>query len=218
MAAGEQLSALADGELQAVEVSAALAFAASEAGRERWQSYQLIGESLRAGGSQALQPVLSSDGDLLQRLRAQMALEGPPLRQPGLMDAALQPIAAPLTGRAAAQADPAANAQLWRWKLAAGFASLAAVALLGWNSFLAGQAPAAQLAAAPARVAPVAASVPAQPLLAQGQAVAGSEPVMIRDPRLDELLAAHRQLGNTTTALQMPAGFLRNASFAGPER
>ena len=30
-------------------------------------------------------------------------------------------------------------------------------------------------------------------------------PVMIRDPRLDELLAAHGQYGNTT-ALQMPAG------------
>ncbi len=40
---------------------------------------------------------------------------------------------------------------------------------------------------------------------------------MIRDPRLDELLAAHRQLGNSTSALQMPAGFLRNATFAGRE-
>lgn len=40
---------------------------------------------------------------------------------------------------------------------------------------------------------------------------------MIRDPRLDELLAAHRQYGNTT-ALQMPAGFLRNATFEAPRR
>ena len=41
--------------------------------------------------------------------------------------------------------------------------------------------------------------------------------VMIRDARLDELLAAHRQLGGAS-ALQMPAGFLRNATFEGPAR
>ncbi len=40
---------------------------------------------------------------------------------------------------------------------------------------------------------------------------------MIRDPRLDEFLAAHRQLGGAS-ALQMPAGFLRNATFEGPNR
>ncbi|MDU7587859.1 MAG: anti-anti-sigma factor, partial [Acidovorax sp.] len=41
--------------------------------------------------------------------------------------------------------------------------------------------------------------------------------VMLRDPRLDELLAAHKQFGSTT-ALQMPAGFLRNATFEAPAR
>jgi sigma-E factor negative regulatory protein RseA len=35
---------------------------------------------------------------------------------------------------------------------------------------------------------------------------------MIRDPRLDELLAAHKQFGGAS-ALQQPAGFLRNATF-----
>jgi sigma-E factor negative regulatory protein RseA len=43
--------------------------------------------------------------------------------------------------------------------------------------------------------------------------VAASEPlVMIRNPQLDALLAAHRQLGGVS-ALQMPAGFLRNTTF-----
>ena len=37
------------------------------------------------------------------------------------------------------------------------------------------------------------------------------------DPRLDELLAAHRPYGNTT-ALQMPAVFLRNATCEAPRR
>jgi sigma-E factor negative regulatory protein RseA len=41
---------------------------------------------------------------------------------------------------------------------------------------------------------------------------------MIRDPRLDEMLAAHRQLGGGASALQTPAGFLRNATFEGPVR
>ena len=40
--------------------------------------------------------------------------------------------------------------------------------------------------------------------------------VMIRDPRLDELMAAHRQLGGA--ALVAPAGYLRNATFDGPGR
>jgi sigma-E factor negative regulatory protein RseA len=42
-------------------------------------------------------------------------------------------------------------------------------------------------------------------------------PAMLRDPRLDQLLAAHRQLGGAT-ALQAPSGFLRNATFEGPAR
>ncbi|MHB8949586.1 MAG: sigma-E factor negative regulatory protein, partial [Rhodoferax sp.] len=37
---------------------------------------------------------------------------------------------------------------------------------------------------------------------------------MIRDPQLDALLAAHKQFGGTS-ALQGPAGFLRNATFDG---
>jgi len=43
------------------------------------------------------------------------------------------------------------------------------------------------------------------------------QPVMLRDPRLDELLQAHKQFGSTS-ALQMPAGFLRNATFEEPSR
>jgi sigma-E factor negative regulatory protein RseA len=54
--------------------------------------------------------------------------------------------------------------------------------------------------------------------LRQTPAAASDEPqVMMRDPQLDALLAAHRQLGGTS-ALQMPAGFLRNATFEGVAR
>jgi sigma-E factor negative regulatory protein RseA len=86
-------------------------------------------------------------------------------------------------------------------------ASVAAVAAVGWNVWgtAGGGASGPQLAAAPAGVIPVAAA--ADPRTA----------TMIRDPRLDQLLAAHRQLGGAT-ALQAPSGFLRNATFEGPAR
>jgi sigma-E factor negative regulatory protein RseA len=41
--------------------------------------------------------------------------------------------------------------------------------------------------------------------------------VMLRDPRLDQLLAAHRQSGGAS-ALQVPSGFLRSATFEVPGR
>ena len=41
--------------------------------------------------------------------------------------------------------------------------------------------------------------------------------VMIRDPQLDAFLTAHRQSGGSS-ALQMSAGFLRNATFEGTGR
>ena len=36
--------------------------------------------------------------------------------------------------------------------------------------------------------------------------------IIIRDPQLDAMLAAHRQMGGAT-AFQMPSGFMRNATF-----
>jgi sigma-E factor negative regulatory protein RseA len=97
----------------------------------------------------------------------------------------------------------AANDGTFRWKLVAGFASVAALAAVGWSvvGTMGARNEQPQLAAVPA-----------------GTVLAESERgVMIRDARLDEFLAAHRQLGGAS-ALQMPAGFLRNATFEGPIR
>ena len=94
---------------------------------------------------------------------------------------------------------PAANENNFRWKLVAGVASLAAVAAIAWTAIDVSTAKpeGAQLAAVP-----------------PGTVLAKSERgVMIRDPRLDELMATHRQLGGA--ALVAPAGFLRNATFDG---
>lgn len=204
----ELLSALADGELHGEEFVHAVEAAAEGEGRACWQLYHAIGDTLRQ-----CEPLPAGDSALVERLRSQMVLEGAPVRH--LHDAALQPLAPPVAASArASRTDPAANDEVLRWKLAAGFASLAAVAVLGWSMYGTAAPQGAQLAQAPA-----AASAPGQ-AVAAGEATPpqGSSPVMIRDPRLDELLAAHRQLGNGTSALQMPAGFLRNASFAGRER
>jgi sigma-E factor negative regulatory protein RseA len=79
------------------------------------------------------------------------------------------------------------------------------VTVLGWHVGVIGDEPAAQLATAPVAAPETTAAASVEPS------------VMLRDARLDELLAAHRQFGGTS-ALQTPAGFLRNATFEQPGR
>ena len=82
---------------------------------------------------------------------------------------------------------------------------------MGWNVFEATRAGSAgaQMAAAPAAAMAAGTQVAAQQ--------SSQEPVMLRDPRLDELVAAHRQ-SRGAAALQMPARFLRNANLEEPQR
>ena len=116
----------------------------------------------------------------------------------------------------------AANEPVFRWKLVAGAASLAAAAAIGWNwvGVADSRAAGAQLAlqqAPPAIVATAEAPKPAVPNLAASRVMIGNgnPQVMLRDPRLDQLLEAHQQAGG---ASQMPSGFLRNATFDRPSR
>lgn len=203
----EHLSALADGELQGEEFARAVAYAGTAQGQSAWRMYHLIGDTLR---SPSLAHVThAADPALIGRLREQLAQEP---RPDGLAPAAVAIHAAPQV-RA-----EAANASVFRWRLAAGFASLAAVVAVGWNGYMAPTGGSAPQAAAQLAVAQQPAADWPPPFVAT--AVGPQEPpppVMIRDPRLDELLAAHKQYGNTT-ALQMPADFLRNATFEAPRR
>ena len=198
----EQLSALADGQLQGDEFAAALAWAAEDEGRDTWGVYHLVGDVLRS--SDLARPVNPA---FLSRLRDELAKEAPPQRPQAPVELdSLQHIAAHLPD--------AANASVFRWKMVAGFASLAAVAAIGWTSFSQLQGaggPGAQLAAS----SPERSTAQGAPVVAVADA--DGQQVMIRDPRLDELLAAHKQFGSTS-ALQMPAGFLRNATFETPGR
>lgn len=195
----EQLSALADGQLDGEAWDQTMQFAHDDEGRSTWNLYHLVGDVLRS-------PELAQhadNGQFLQRLQLRLADEPVPGRP---VQENLQIVVSPQV-----LAVPAANASVFQWKTVAGLASVAAVAVVGWSSWSSLQnAPAGASIAALSSVLPVS-TVVALP------AAAPTEPVMLRDPRLDELLAAHQQFGSTT-ALQMPARFLRNATFEAPAR
>lgn len=193
----EHLSALADGALHGDELAQAFDLAQQPEGREAWHLYHLVGDVLRS-------PELASgtdSRDFLSRFRENLAAQpvtglSAPAELQHIVPSPIAPV-------------QAANVSVFRWKMAAGFASLAVVASVGWNSWghLQGNVPV---------VAPLAVTAPASAeVLTAANDVAPA--VMLRDPRLDELLAAHKQFGSPS-ALQMPAGFLRNATFEAPAR
>lgn len=203
----EMISALADGQLDDGERAAAMAWVAtSEEARATWHAYHVVGDALRSADLADCR----GDRDFVARLRQRLAA----------VDAdSAGPAAVPLRAGAVASAQigatvvadamaPSANDAVVRWKWLAAAASMMAVSVLGWHLGQLGSQASAQLAAAPATGTAVAA----------GSTAAPNEPaVMLRDPRLDELLAAHRRFGGTS-ALQTPAGFLRNATFEQPGR
>lgn len=185
----ERLSALADGELDSDELLLLLeACKTDDAAAGSWGAYHLIGDVLRSPSLAAGE----ASTDFVQRLNQRM------MKEQALNVPASVP-ARPEVVRMGA----AANDSIFRWKLVAGFASLTATAAIAWSSFGLVSAPSgAQLAQAPAAAPPV-------------LVVASPQGPMMRDARLQELLAAHRQLGGTS-ALQAPSGFL-NAAFETPQ-
>lgn len=193
----EMISALADGQLRGAALERAIqTVATDDQARMAWHSYHLIGDVLRTGNLTTGTPPAAFLAGFQVRLERDRADDAATAAAP----VAVVQHVPQVVGSAAS----AANDGSFRWKLMAGFASLAAVAAIGWNAAgnLAGpQQP--QLATA----APQGAVVPAD-----------RPPVMIRDPRLDEMLAAHRQLGGGASALQTPAGVLRNATFESSSR
>lgn len=210
----EAVSALADGQLRGADFARAVELVQQDGdARDAWLAYHVIGDVLRstelARGA--------AGGRLVREVARSLRNEPVPPRSvaPGAGEGA-----ASVAVAGAARLQPAANQSAARWKLAAAVASVMAVAAVGWNLLVvpptAGQGTLAQVAV-PAAPQPgaVPASGPAAvaPAVAASVVVVNNEPqLMIRDPRLDELLAAHKQAGGTS-ALQMPAGFLRNATL-----
>lgn len=213
----EMFSALADGQLAPYELAQALkAFEADPALRsvleDDWHTMHLVGDVLRGGEQGCGVP---STG-FLERLQVCLAAE-PPLAAPAAELAVPEPVRRPVAAEAA-------NDGSFRWKLVAGVASCAAVAAVVWSVAAGGmQLGQPQLAAnvptgGVQLFATAPAAAPASRTVEQAVTLAnGESQVMLRDARLDELLAAHKQVGGGA-ALQMPASFLRSATVAGPER
>jgi len=205
------LSALLDGELSETELNHWLSRepemgdAATHA-----QTHQFIGELLRG---QTFLVGSTSASVFLAGVQTRMLSEAP-LTVPNA------PLPTSQAIEVAQVRAPAANDAVFRWKLVAGLASLAAVMAVSWSV----------LATAPAGVGPsavvpqLALAQPSQESAGALLSVAGSAPaatplavntrqgVLIRDAELEALMAEHRQHGSVS-ALQMPAGFLRNATY-----
>ena len=188
----ELISALADGQLSGENFALALSVCADDTDAlGRWEAYHLIGDVLRAPGSMAP----ARDAGFVTRLKARLVQE-PALAAATFLTLAPERVM-PVGAAHERQRRDAANDSSLRWKLVAGFASIAAVAAIAWNAGGGLLAPAPQLARQDA----------AQPVL-----VVSDQGTMVRDARMQELLAAHKQFGGTS-ALQAPSGFLRNATF-----
>ncbi len=165
---------------------------------------------LGAAQARALVSQSLTDDSLMQQWRRMSAIGGVLREQRALASskpsiAKAEPVAQVVVMPRA----EAANDGAWRWKMVAGFAAFAAVGSLAWG--LLGSAGDQMVAAKQLQNAP-AASASTQALMTMGGQVAGQEVMMIRDPRLDELLAAHKQFGGSS-ALQQPAGSLRSVSI-----
>lgn len=208
------VSALADGQLHGDAFACALThLAESEDARRTWHSYHVIGDILRAGDA------VDSTGDsaFLQRLRGELAKE---TITPVRLDTPEFIAETPDEQRAAAlnrSKVPAANDDRFRWKLWGAMASVALVSLGAWQALTVSQSGGASVLAQAGAVGQLAAAPPQASSVPVVLADASAPQVMVRDPRLDALLAAHQQFGGTS-ALQMPTGFIRNATFEGTGR
>ena len=192
----EAMSALFDGEGDPASIDQILSAGSDSDAHAQWATCALIGDVLRAPGERHL----PSSADFLAGVRAQLGAPSP-------VQVAVVPEAT-----VSVPVREAANDSVFRWKMVAGLASLAAVAAVGWSTWLgsgvSGPAAGPQLVQAPAGPS------------AQAEAVLVATPQgpVVRDPRLEQLLAEHRQHGGMT-ALQASTGFLRNATFdAGDNR
>lgn len=187
----EQLSALADGELQPSDIGSLLDTL------ERNPEHYAVWTGLHTQAAAARgESVSGASGDLAfwQSLQGQLALES---MSP--VEAVAGKEALPSTVREAVPA----NDSFWKVRRLASVALVLAVGGIGailWPGAGTGQM---ELSAN---------QMP--PVLTGANTEAG---VMLRDPQLDALMAAHQQMGGHS-AWQGPSGFLRNATYERPAR
>lgn len=208
----DALSALADGQLRGAAFAQAVEQVEQDADAQtNWHAYHVVGDVLRSGDL----AFCADDQAFLARFQKRLELE--PVLSPAVNTTNLIAIEAYRTSAKVdfhvndAAAGKSSNDRFFGWKLVAGLASVVAVVAVGWgvlNGFV------------PVPTQPQLAQLETAPVTQVQQSVTladGAPKVMLRDARLDELMAEHKQFGGTS-ALQMPAGFLRNATFESPAR
>jgi sigma-E factor negative regulatory protein RseA len=197
----ELLSALADSHLTSAECIATLDACRQDSSLlSQWNAYHLVGDVLRSSApGVALGADMAFVGRLQKRLQSEAIHAGTVLQSnPALRLQSAEHGIVLVDLESPARRQKAANDASFRWKIVAGFASIAAVCAIAWSTFgLFSPSDAPQLA-----------------LDIGNEQVLVASPMgpMVRDVRLEEQLADHRQLGSSAT-LQMPSGFFRNAAF-----
>ncbi|MDE2418087.1 MAG: sigma-E factor negative regulatory protein [Burkholderiales bacterium] len=182
---GTLISALVDGQLGAERLAGMLAeMESSPEMMSTWHVYQLIGDVMRS------EDLASGPHDLefFMRLQSKLALEPVPAAQLPRMEMSA--------------VTHSANEEVFRWKWLAGVTVTVLVSVIGVGLWNYSSSPQLQASGA----------APPGPTVTQAVNVRQEDQVMLRDPQLDALMAAHQQLGGYS-ALQMPSGFLRNATF-----
>jgi len=184
----ERLSALVDGELDAVAAAQACGhWLESGEARASWHAYHVIGDVLR---SDDLARDPARDASFLHALRVRLRDE-PVVLAPA-------PLAVAPVRRAR-----------WSWKASSAVA--ASFVVIGGAAVMLTRGP-ADVPVATASVAPPAPVQQAAPIVAaaEPQAFVASGK-LIRDAQLDRYLAAHKQFAGSS-ALGVPSGYLRNAT------
>lgn len=191
-----QISDLADGRLRADAFADAMALLDGNShARAYWHSLHVTGDILR---DEALAKVLNTAQEIafVDRFKASLAKEAP------LKINTQSDLVRASDVRVSLTTAKEANDSFFSWKWAGGLSVAAAVVALSWNlvstTATSTNGAGEQLAQSATQAAPVVT-----------QTAAGA---MLRNPQLDALIAAHNQAGGSS-ALQMPSGFLRSATF-----
>ena len=198
----ELMSALADGQLRDDELASAWQMIEkNDDASISWNYYHLIGDVLRSPVASSHLASIPASVSFVNRLNLKLHAKEP---QAKVADPLVEPLvvrssSAPLHVPHKSQRGTAANDDVFRWKLLAGFASLAAVSVITWS------------ATGPTGLADLSPQI-AQSRNATQILVASPQGIVVQDARLNELLAAHKQLGSMS-ALQAPPGFLQSAAF-----
>lgn len=219
----ELVSALVDGQLRGDEFAQVMAhLESSNDARQTWYAYHVVGDVMRTGQT----AVSAHDADFVLRLRTRLQEEAEPLVLQHAGD--LMADDARASRAQGKPISPTVSANDNSWRLVVGLASVSMVGVMAWQGLQGLSSERSQLATAPITnlsaasqmtqsSAPVSlatgrATAPLSASTGRSELTMGTAPIMIRDTQLDALLAAHRQFGGTS-ALQMPTGFLRNATF-----